>query len=585
MSIDNNVTVADTPYIKEWDFDANNDLDPNKLSAGSAKRANWICKNCHGHYETQICTKTQGHRCPYCSGKKVLPGFNDLETTRPDVAKYWDKDKNEKKPNEVTIGTHEIVNWKCDNCGYDWSDSVNHQVHKKGCPACKAGKSDRCEIRVVTKDNCLSSTNPGSLLDWDYSKNTINPEEVTSGSGKMAYWYCHKCHTSYQKKISEQIKYGCGYCSGRYPIKGVNDLATLYPNLAKEWNHEKNGDLKPEDISTKNTRKVWWKCSVCGREWQAYVENRTRDKNGCPSCQARTHTSFPEQALFYYVSKNYPEAMNSYRDIFDTQMELDIFIPSLNIAIEYDGKAWHRSKSDVERDKKKYKICKRNNITLIRIAEDNKDVDYCDEFIKSEYKAFQYDALDRAIMSLFNRLGKKTDIDSHRDEKVILESYLGRLEKESISEKYPSKCKYWDYNKNGSLEPSMFKPTSGVRVSWICPKCGISYDRRIGEQIKGLGFCKKCTSKETARRLHETKLKANGSLKEKYPSVAEQWDYAKNGDLSPEKVTAHSSQRIWWKCNNPKCNHSWITAISNRTGGDMTGCPKCHNGGLSENKK
>lgn len=563
---------------KEWDYNKNA-IQPSEVMPGSGKKAWWICSKCHGSYETQILSRTGGHGCPFCRGIKVLKGYNDLQTLRPDVAKYWDSKKNNLKPDEVTIGTHKKYYWKCDNCDYAWRDSVNHQVHKKGCPACKIGKSDRCGIRAATKDNCLSTTNPEVLTSWDYSKNTIKPEEVTSGSGKIVYWHCDKCHTEYQKKIGEQVRYGCSYCNGKYPIKGKNDLATLYPDVAKEWNYEKNGDLTPDCVTAMNTRKVWWKCSSCGREWQAYIENRTRDNNGCPSCQARTHTSFPEQAVFYYINKALPDTLNGYRDIFDTRMELDVYIPSRKIAIEYDGKAWHKNKSDVQRDINKYNICKKHGIKLIRLAEGNDAIEHCDEIIKCDYKAFHYKELDDAIKKLSKILDIKIDIDSHRDEKIILQSYLGRLEKESIKELYPEKCKYWDYANNGTLKPSMFKPTSGVRVSWLCSSCGKNYERKIGEQIRGLGLCAKCTKKETSKRLHETKLRENGSLIDKYPEIAKSWDYEKNGKLTPHDVTAHSSQRIWWKCNNPECNHSWITSVSNRTGGDRTGCPKCHQGG------
>lgn len=30
---------------------------------------------------------------------------------------------------------------------------------------------------------------------------------------------------------------------------GINDLATVNPELAKDWDYEKNGDLKPTDVS------------------------------------------------------------------------------------------------------------------------------------------------------------------------------------------------------------------------------------------------------------------------------------------------------------------------------------------------
>ena len=52
-------------------------------------------------------------------------------------------------------------------------------------------------------------------------------------------------------------------------------------------------------------------------------------------------------------------------------MELDIFIPSLNLGIEYDGDYWHSLPDMIERDKKKDLACKEKGIKLIRIKEYN----------------------------------------------------------------------------------------------------------------------------------------------------------------------------------------------------------------------
>ena len=43
-------------------------------------------------------------------------------------------------------------------------------------------------------------------------------------------------------------------------IKGESDLATLHPDLVKEWHPIKNGDLMSEDISSGSGKEVWWLC-------------------------------------------------------------------------------------------------------------------------------------------------------------------------------------------------------------------------------------------------------------------------------------------------------------------------------------
>ena len=68
-------------------------------------------------------------------------------------------------------------------------------------------------------------------------------------------------------------------------VKGVNDLETLNPTLAEEWNYEKNGTLTPDQVTAGSNKKVWWKCKF-GHEWEAIVGSRSKG-HGCPFCSGR----------------------------------------------------------------------------------------------------------------------------------------------------------------------------------------------------------------------------------------------------------------------------------------------------------
>ena len=75
---------------------------------------------------------------------------------------------------------------------------------------------------------------------------------------------------------------GCPYCIGKKVLKGYNDLQTVNPTLAKEWNYEKNKGITPKEVMPNSHKKVWWKCSE-GHEWEAVIGNRNKG-NGCPYC-------------------------------------------------------------------------------------------------------------------------------------------------------------------------------------------------------------------------------------------------------------------------------------------------------------
>jgi DNA-directed RNA polymerase subunit RPC12/RpoP len=145
-----------------------------------------------------------------------------------------------------------------------------------------------CQNKIVVKGiNDFQSNFPNLMNDWNFKKNKdIQPDSLSLNSHIKVWWLCHKCNHEWQTTInSRNSGNGCPYCSGRYVIKGKNDLITLNPKLAKEWNYEKNGDLRPEDFMPNSNKKVWWKCSK-GHEWQAIIASRNKG-NGCPYCSGR----------------------------------------------------------------------------------------------------------------------------------------------------------------------------------------------------------------------------------------------------------------------------------------------------------
>ena len=85
-------------------------------------------------------------------------------------------------------------------------------------------------------------------------------------------------------------------------------MVTRAPDLAEEWNYEKNS-VNPTEVTVYSNKKVWWKCKK-GHEWQSMVNNRTAG-NGCPICSSETHISFAEKAVYYYILQYFPDALEN----------------------------------------------------------------------------------------------------------------------------------------------------------------------------------------------------------------------------------------------------------------------------------
>ncbi len=133
----------------------------------------------------------------------------------------------------------------------------------------------------------LATTYPELAEQWNYEKNgALTPRDVTIGYSSKVWWTCplgHEWETTVNNRVSSST--GCPYCAGRKVWPGFNDLASKRPDIAAEWNTEKNGDLTPRMVTTGTKRKVWWTCPL-GHEYETYIRARTNG-GGCPYCAGR----------------------------------------------------------------------------------------------------------------------------------------------------------------------------------------------------------------------------------------------------------------------------------------------------------
>ena len=494
----------------------------------------------------------------------------------PDLMQEWNWTKNNELnifPNEFTTGSNKKVWWKC-SLGHEWQAVIVSRVAGRGCPYCSNRK-------VLQGFNDLATTHPFLVQEWDADKNgQLTPTIVLAGSHQKVWWKCSLGH-EWQATISHRSyrKSGCPYCSGRQAITGKTDLATLNPKLAKEWHPTKNANLTPNQVTIRSGKKVWWLCAN-GHEWIASPHDRDRDETNCPICNVRRQTSFAEQAIYFYVKKYFPDAVNKYRDIFSNSMELDIYIPSKSIGIEYDGINWHKTDREYQRERKKYQICKKKKIFLIRVKENTKVVwnDVADKIFYVD-KTRKYEKLNRLVLTLLGYINSLMplpnlpedfliDIESDKNE---IESYLNEIQN-SLANLRPDLVDEWDFEKNGRLKPEMFSLHSNEIVWWKCKKCGHEWKTSINRRTGNIGSgCALCGNIKKGRSFHNGYLSANGSLAQNNPELAKEWHPFKNSTLTPQDITAASPIKIWWKCK--KCGYEWQASPNNRSRG--VGCPCC----------
>ena len=261
-----------------WHPSRNGDLEPEQVPEDSEKAVWWQCQRGHS-WKTKASAAKKKLACPYCAGRLVILGETDLATTHPQLQAMW-SGRNEITPQRLTAGSHKKVWWTCD-AGHEWEAMVCSVASGgTGCPYCR-GKKPR------VGENDLASVRPEILSQWDRERNgELTPERLLSSSHEKVWWRCQQGH-SWQAMVfsrSKEKSTGCPYCTGKKALAGFNDLATLRPDLAEEWDRSRNGELKPDAVTLGSNKRVWWKCAE-GHVWHAVIYSRTRKRGaGCPIC-------------------------------------------------------------------------------------------------------------------------------------------------------------------------------------------------------------------------------------------------------------------------------------------------------------
>ena len=127
--------------------------DPKLFAYASDKKQKWICPKVGHIYEMRIARRTsQGSGCNFCSGTKVLKGFNDLATTNPelsDEADGWD-------PTTISAGSGQKLGWKCER-DHKWSAVIAMRCRGTGCPYCSGRRVIEGVTDLATKNPSLAA--------------------------------------------------------------------------------------------------------------------------------------------------------------------------------------------------------------------------------------------------------------------------------------------------------------------------------------------------------------------------------------------------------------------------------------------
>jgi hypothetical protein len=422
----------------------------------------------------------------------------------------------------------------------------------------------------------LALLNPELAKEWHPFKNgTVTPNDVRYGSTVRYWWRCSKNpEHEWEASPNNRRKSNCPYCSNKRACKD-NCLATVRPDLVKEWHPTKNENLTPSDFTYGSGKKVWWLCDK-GHEWQMAIKNRFIGQ-GCKKC-GHNQTSFPEQAVFYYLSQIFDKTYNRYKL---KKIEIDVYVEDINLAIEYDGRWFHSSKKSIKRDENKNKFLSDKEIPLIRIREEGcpeiSNYGHTHLIVENPNNELSLTNCIKKLLIMINNqyrdkftttekeLAIKRIVDSisiNKDRIKILELYKTTIYENSIAVKSPHLVKEWHPTKNGTLKPENFPHSSNIRVWWQCTK-NPQHEWETTPAHRKYTGCPFCSGRYAT---------SETCLAKARPDLAKEWHPNKNRFTTPDDVCSSSNKTFWWKCSK---GHEYSATINNRSNGK--GCPFCAN--------
>src|SRR5262249_42858568 len=133
----------------------------------------------------------------------------------------------------------------------------------------------------------------------------------------------------------------------------------------------------------------------------------------------------------------------------------------------------------------------------------------------------------------------------------------------SLTSLFPEIAAQWHPTKNGNLTPDKVVAGSNKRFWWKCPKGpDHEWQAQLSSRTGAGSGCPCCAGQLVS---------VTNSLATVFPEVAAQWHPTRNGDLSPDTVSAGAELKVWWRCPNGP-DHEWQARLPNRTSGKQ-GCP------------
>jgi hypothetical protein len=568
MNITKKKSILSThPFIaKDWDNEKNINISIENIAPTDKLSVWWTCVNGHS-YAVSPYTRLRTKGCKFCNKEKndrknlleirLLSGnskrFTDVALK--EVISQWSIQLNVLKPHEVSSHSKLKIKWQCEK-GHIWEATPSSRISGSQCPECY--KSNRVDILLKAKlkiaGRSLQDAYPKLIDEWDFSKNKLNPKELTPNSNYKVYWKC-KFNHSWEATIYNRTGNGsgCPECSGsgtsKIEIYILCELRKIFTKV--DW--RKKIDSFEVDIFVPEYS---FGIEIDGEYWHRNKTEKDQKKSnylkskGIDLIRIRSD-KLPNVDDHIIIS-------NGFSNIDDFQIITNKIIDYLKEKIDNGILAdYWLNKSQLAAREYQEMI---SRLPAPPVGESFAAVypdialewDYTknlpltpDLFAPKSDQKFWWICTEKHSWqsTIKNRTLKGSNCPvcyRDRNGEDIKRYHFNKLG--SIAEKYPKLIPYWDQKNNDIKNPNEVTAVLTNSFSWICNR-----------QHKFTRLLKTMVSDQVCRFCH--------SIKETHPELLSEWDFERNYGIDPMEISQGSDKSIWWKC---KHGHFWNASVVKR---------------------
>lgn len=486
-----------------------------------------------------------------------------LTVENPAFAAEWDEEKNlGLNIDDYTGGSNAYVWWRCAKHGHSWYAQINKRFSRnQGCRICN-------NQEVLTGFNDIATTHPHIAAEWNPEKNGDKlPEHYTKGADVYVWWMCSKCCYEWEALLYSRTSKkptGCPCCAGNILVVWKNDLQTVNPTLAKQWNSTKNKGLRACDVAANDNRKAWWTDEL-GHSWEASIASRNAGK-GCPYCANRLLLRG-----FNDLATRNPALADEWDDEENKPLTARDVIYGTHDYAWWKCKLGHSWRAQVSNRANgtgcpycEHKVVSPGETDLATVRPDIADAwDYEQNYpltpdrVAAWSKLYVWWLCDKCGLSYNTAIASRRNADScpHCHGKRPIP---GKTDFASV---HPELLDDWDDEQN-ALPPTAYTYGSDKYVWWHCER-GHSWQAMIYDRHKG-GLCPYCTG--------ILAIPGETDAATISPELEPEWDRDRNEGYDLRNLKPFVNTKFWWKCG--KCHQHWQSTLGARTAGSK--CPRCN---------